>query len=64
MSAPLCGGDTVRVVATGELGLVVGFYRRLPESVLVALSEDGSLSEFPFEALERADLPAALIVAA
>ena len=54
MSASLCGGEAVRVVATGDLGVVVGVYRRAFETVLVALNERGSVCEFPADEIERA----------
>jgi hypothetical protein len=37
MNANVLPGDVVRIVETGEIGRVIGFYRRIPEIVLVAV---------------------------
>jgi hypothetical protein len=49
MDANLLTGDAVRIVETGQIGRVIGFYRRLPEIVLVVLDADGFALELELE---------------
>jgi hypothetical protein len=44
--------DMVRVVATGARGIVIGFYDRIADSVLVLL-DDGGLRHYHGRELER-----------
>lgn len=54
MSAQLHTGDTVLVLATGEIGLVVAVYRTYPVCAVVSLGTDG-LWTFPIDTVDRID---------
>jgi len=53
-SAQLHTGDAVRVLPTGEVGLVVKIDRLYPVSALVSLGAEG-LWAFPIETVDRVD---------
>jgi hypothetical protein len=54
MPAQLHTGDTVFVLATGEIGLVVGFNRTYPVCAVVSLGTEG-LWTFPIDTVDRVD---------
>jgi hypothetical protein len=54
MSHQLHTGDAVRVLPTGEIGLLVAIHRADPESALVSLGAAG-LWTFPLEHIGRLD---------
>jgi hypothetical protein len=54
MSLQLQTGDAVRVLPTGEIGLLVAVHRACPESALVSLGAAG-LWKFPIGTVGRLD---------
>jgi hypothetical protein len=52
MSVQLQTGDAVRVLPTGEIGLLLGINRMYPESGLVSLGAEG-LWTFPIQMIDR-----------
>ena len=52
MSSQLQTGDAVRVLPTGEIGVLVAIHRAYPESALVSLGADG-LWTFPIDVVDR-----------
>lgn len=53
-STQLHTGDAVRVLPTGEVGLVVRIDRLYPVSALISLGAEG-LWAFPIETIDRVD---------
>jgi hypothetical protein len=54
MSKQLQTGDAVRVLPTGEIGLLVRVDRLYPASALVSLGAEGFWA-FPIETIDRVD---------
>jgi len=54
MSSHLHTGDAVRVISTGEIGLLVAIHRAYPESALVSLGAAG-LWTFPIDTVVNLD---------
>jgi len=54
VSPQLHTGDAVRVLPTGEIGLLVAIHRVYPESALVSLGAAG-LWRFPVDIVGRVD---------